>query len=84
MNPFDNFSWFMLKRHEELMKRADEIRLINEAYPRDPNEKRGLSKFLAAVGREIGCLGYSLEVRFGSQPEPQTTLSQEGNLGGCV
>ncbi len=84
MNPFDNYSWFILKRQEELMKRADEIHLVNVAYQSDTHRQGGFSKLLANLVSELGGLGFSLELGYGGQPEPSSTLRQEGTTGGCA
>ncbi len=83
MNPFDNYSWFLMKRQEELFKRIDEIRLVDLAYEDKP-KKAGKSKFLALIGKELESVGYSLELRFGSQADARVSFNQQSTQGGCA
>lgn len=80
----DIFSWSLSKQQDELIKQAAEIRLVNEAYKSETPKKSGLSRFLALLSKELACLGFSLELRLSSQPEPQANLSQQGDVGGCA
>lgn len=84
MTQIDNYSWSLSKQQDELLKQAAEIHLVNEAYKTETPKKSGLSRFLALLSKELACLGFSLELHLSSQPEPQTTLSQQGKVGGCA
>ncbi len=84
MVPFDNYSWLSLRQQDELIRRIGEIQLVNEAHKSQTPKVSGLSKFLALLANELTCLGFSLELHFSSQPDSQTTLSQQGKVSGCA
>lgn len=72
------------RQHAELIKQAEQFRLANEASHSSNPEATGRSKFLAMIGKELSSLGFSLEVRFGAQLEPYTSLNQQSNPGDCA
>ncbi len=72
------------RQHEELIKQAEQFRLVNEALHSSNPQATNKSKFLAMIGKELSSIGFSLEMRYGAQPEPYTSLSQQGNRDGCA
>ncbi len=79
MIPFINYQ----QRTEELIKQADTYRLLEQAFETKQPSKSNASKILALLGRELSALGFSLEIRYGGQPETRPALSQQSNPGGC-
>ena len=84
MNPFEHISMIALQRHEELLKEAEQNRLLSEAFKDKTPRPSSLAKFLAFIGKELEALGYSLETRYGGQAEPRTTFRPQTNPGGCT
>jgi hypothetical protein len=84
MNPFEHISMIATQRHAELLKEAEQNRLLNEAFKDKTPKTSRIALFLASVGKELEALGYSLETRFGAQVEPRTTLRTQTNPGGCT
>jgi len=83
MYPFDYLAWSNNQKHSELLRHANEYRLVDEALrTKTPNTTK-LSKLLALVGKELSSVGYSLEVRYDSRPDTHPALNQQSNLGGC-
>ncbi|MFZ0532593.1 MAG: hypothetical protein WAM09_05385 [Anaerolineales bacterium] len=76
------FSIYM-QRQQELLKEAEQYRLVNEARAGIARTRRA-SKFLALIGKELTRLGVSLEKRFGIQSEIGTSFDQQSNPGGCT
>lgn len=71
------------QHHEELLKQAADYRLLEQAYKNNRSHKSGISRFLGFLGKEFASLGFSLELRYGGQPESPSVLNQQGNTGGC-
>ena len=72
------------QQHKEMIMQAEQSRLVKEASRSSNPEAPSKSRFLALIGKELSSLGFSLEVRFGAQPEPYTSLNQQRNPGGCA
>jgi len=72
------------RQHEELIMQAEQSRLVKEALRGTNPESHGKSKLLAFFEKELESLGFSLELRFGEQPDPYKSLSQQSTPGGCA
>ncbi len=77
--PYMNYQ----QRHEELIKQAENYRLLEEATKMKMLQKSSFSKILSLLGKELSSLGFSLEVRYGGQPEPGISIDPQGNPGEC-
>lgn len=80
--PFMNMEY--KRRHEELMKQANEYRMLVEARKAGPPKMRSTSKILALVGKGLARLGASLEERYGSQTETNLASNQQSDPYGCA
>ncbi len=65
------------QRNEELIKQADNHRLLEQAFETEQPSKSNASKILALLGRELSALGFSLEIRYGGQQETRPTFTSK-------
>ena len=86
MNQFGS-SYFMYlenkRRHEELIEKAAQYRLVDDAVRAESPKMRRTSKILASVGKGLASLGASLEERYSGSPESNLALNQQSNMTGC-
>jgi hypothetical protein len=83
MYPFDYLAWSNNHKYDDLIRQADELRKLNEAFRPERSINKGKSRLLALLARELGNIGFSLEMRYDSRPEPRQTLDPQGDLSGC-
>lgn len=84
MNPFGYLPILAQLHQQELRKEAEQYRMLNEAFRDNKNTKPSISRFIAWLGKELDCLGFSREVRYGGQPETITMFTQQSNPGDCA
>lgn len=83
MHPYDYLAWSINQKHTEFLKQADEYRKLAIALRTEKPALNGIAKFLGLVGKELGRVGFSLEIRYSGQPEPRPTLNQTSGMSGC-
>lgn len=71
------------KRHEDLIEKAAQYRLVDDALRAESPKLRSTSKILAAVGKGLASLGAGLEERYSGAPESNLALNQQSNMNGC-
>ena len=67
------------RRLKEIMKQANQYRILEEARKAGPPKMRSTSKILALVGKGLARLGASLEERYGSQTETNLASNQQSD-----
>jgi len=70
------------RRHDELLKEAEQARLVKEAFGNATPKTRATSKILALIGKELADLGGRLEERYRIQPETRPVLKQQSDPDG--
>jgi hypothetical protein len=80
-NPFIHLEYE--RRLKELMRMADQNRLLAEVRKAGAPNVRSTSKILARVGKELIRMGASLEERYGNQTETNLALNQQSDPSGC-
>jgi len=81
-NPFIRLEYE--RRLKELMRMADQNRLLAEVRKAEAPKVRSTSKILARVGKGLARMGASLETRYGSQTETNLASNQQSDPSGCI
>ncbi len=82
LNPF-MFEEFK-RQHEELVKNSILLQKVKEINEGEDFTNRDKINIIALLGKELSRIGFSLEMRYGGQPEARTMINQPGNQGGCA
>ncbi len=81
---FNPFIYEEVKRqHDELIKELTLMKQIRESRVGENIKNRNGFNLFALLGKELSRIGFSLEMRYGSQPETRAVLNQQSNTGGC-
>jgi len=83
MYPFDYLAWSNQHPRDDQLRQTEELRKLNEAHRSRRSGNTRISKLLALLGRELGYIGFSLEMRYDGSPEPQQTVNTQSDLSGC-
>jgi len=84
MNPFEFLPAIVEEHHKELMREAEQYRMLTNAFEADRPSGRELNKFLAVVGKKFVALGNSLEARFGNQSDAQVGFTRQRKSEECA
>ncbi len=81
---FNPYMYEEIKRqHEQLIKESTLLQKVKEIREGDNFTPNNGFNLFAVIGRELSRIGFSLEMRYGSQPEVQALLNRQGNTGDC-
>ena len=84
MNTFGIDLWMVAKqRQQERLQEAEHERLVKEALKARQPQDHTASAVLAQLGRKLTSLGSSLEVRYGSPAQIESSLTRQSESGGC-
>ena len=70
-------------RYQQLLREAQQYRLVQEALKARPPKARSFSNLLAALGSRLVDLGAGLEKRYGTPPQAVVPLKPQSDNECC-
>lgn len=84
MHPFEYITMIAAQRQAELIREAEQHRLVYEAFKSETPKNNRFAKMLAYIGKQLMSVGHSMELRFNSPSGSRTALNPQTNPGGCT